>query len=234
MNNVLEELHNEGHQVEKVEGNLVYIKGHKMPHKGVPHYEAVEAVNKVKKILVNLKPSITFERTLEDFNKQAFDIVKPYLLPVDRMTQAASVIQDHVMLFLTNLRLDADTNWTTARIIAHIFEYDQAYRFRIQDLANETSAPELVLNPRKEIKRLLALNKRRDSVTVNTKFERVVSILNIIMCLPKYREAFRYAIHIRGIGSLQPDINDRYWMCMKADYDYFGLSHGERQKLCQR
>ncbi len=231
--NVLEELHNEGHQVEKVVGNLIYIKGHKVPHKGIPHHEAVEAINKVKKILLNLKPSITLERTLKRFNDQTFEILKPHLLALDEMTAAASTIQDHVMLFLTDLGTDADTNWMTSRIISHIFEYDQAYRFRIQDLANETSIQELTNKPRKEIKRLLNLNKERDAQNVNEKFEKVVHLLNVILLIPTYRNAFKHAITTRGIGSLQPDINDRYWMCMKSDYDYFGLSYGERQKLTQ-
>lgn len=179
-------------EIERIEyegGIKIYLKGHVYPQKGLPTEQAVFAVNIAKKLL-------SFK-----FRDAVYTALQPHLLKPEYMTPFAREIK---RMFPSKL----------GTVIAHIFEYDSSYRLRTQDLANETSKEALLRNPFKEIRRLLAINKRRDYEEVHLKFKRFGYVLMALLFLPQFRRKFREL----DFDKLKPDTADFYWTNIRTDY----------------
>lgn len=229
---------NVGIEVERVEGMLVYLKGHPYPHKGLPTPEVILAIGVVKTLILEVlkNPLLVFtplNKLLISFNKIAWKIMGQFILKRENQTRATQTVRDITALFLTRVGIEMEIACKTADIFSHIFEYDSAYRFRLQDLANETDTKTITTYPQKEIVRLIEINRRRDytygenpgeyvSVLVSDKFRKVASLIKIILLIPKYKRAFNESLSVVGIEGLQMDENDRYWANLKKDYNYFG------------
>lgn len=146
----------EGLTVERIEFNkgiFIHLKGHAYPQKGLPTPQAISAINVAKGFLrVAMKwwyilPFLGQKRFIQGFNLVCWPILQPYVLKYEFMTPTSQAIYDALK--------DIDIQF--AKIVAHVVQYDSAYRYRLQDLANETNE----LNS-KEIRRLIKINKARD------------------------------------------------------------------------
>lgn len=220
---ILDEIQDEGEEIEHIEysdGIFVYLKGRPYAHKGIPAIEAIQAVNQVKKLLFSASFGL-FER--------ANILLLPYYLPHEYQTATTRAIYQLTLFF--SERLNLKNPEILAKVVSHVFEYDQAYRFRVQDLATETSKERLLSCPQKEIKRLLAINKKRDYTEVSTKFSKVTTLIHWGLYIPFVRSAFRNALESIDFKQLQFDENDKYWANQKLDYKYFGKTFEERQTL---
>ena len=105
--------------------------------------------------------------------------------------------------------------------LAYIFEYDQAYRFRLQNLFTETTKEKLLSHPMKEVLRLLRINKERDYPEVHRKFVFYFGLLIVLLLFPPIRASILRRIQTLDYSQLLPDDNDLYWMGLKVDYRYF-------------
>lgn len=111
---------------------------------------------------------------------------------------------------------------TGSREFAHIFQYDEAYRFRLQDLFAETTVERLSLWPCAEILRLLEINRQRDHKFAHRKFILAAYALVLFFLWPPNRKKFREALSRIDYKQLLPDEGDLYWMSKKIDYKYGG------------
>jgi hypothetical protein len=117
-------------------------------------------------------------------------------------------------------------NQHMAYCISFVLEYDQGYSLRLQDLFNETSKEKLK-NPL-EILRLSKIHKGRDiDGHVHKKLKYFFWLLALYSILPRWRKAIEQV----DFSKLQMDVGDRYWACMKYDYDYMGKSYQQRQDM---
>ena len=176
--------------VERIENNLIYIKNHPYPIKGVPTVELVEKANEIKK-------------AIKTFNIANIRLPRAYLGSFAKEIQKLAY------------RLTSDP--TKAYAIAFVLEYDQAYRFRLQDLFTATTKEKLK-NPL-EILRLRKLHKQRDKGNhVHRKLNLFFIALFFYAMLPRWRKAIAQA----DFSRLQFDEGDLYWAAQKTDYDYRG------------
>jgi len=176
-------------RVLKEEGNLIYLEGHPYPHKGRQTIESVDMVNSIKKIW----PFLVFKS-------------------VRKLTEHALVT------YQIELCAMAAEIYKISHIFAYLMEYDGAYKFRVQDLANETSTELLTTRPLKEIRRLLAINKERDYPAVHRKFVIAATLLYLYVLFK--RKDFIKKIKKLDWSKIQMDENDRYWASIKTDYEY--------------
>lgn len=193
-------------------GLYLHVEGHAYPFKGIPKVEAVHAANQIKSFI----KTFSFRKLY----KEGFTIMRPHILPKKKMTACASEIEYVLYSMSSSIKL--------SKTIAHVFEYDGAYRFRLQDLASETTKEALIQRPYREVKRLLKLNKERDREIVSSKIGKYGSFVALALLIPPIRRRFRDALTTCNFSHLQFDENDRYWACQKYDYNYFGKSFKER------
>lgn len=273
-----------GYFVENIEinnGVFTHIVGMEYPEKGVVSTTDLFATNAVKKLIIEtvkilkyLIPSLLvfivlpfkfkvkiLEKILLWFNTIAFRIISPSILQDQHLTPMAQELSRFSNNFLENIGINKEIREQTTEILINVINYDNAYRYRFQDLFNETTKGKL-MNPRKELKRLLKINKSREVheydlndpnvklpsekemkrrgikvednivysplIGVSKKFKMFHLVLSSILLHPKIKKAFLYALYKTDITRLQPDKADRFWMCVRTGYQYFGMTHKQR------
>jgi hypothetical protein len=120
--------------------------------------------------------------------------------------------------------------------IAMMWEYDNAYRFRGQDIFDSLDRKNLLENPKEELIRLFKIGLSRERLLSN---DLMTGKWKLAIWLTR-ATSFLYPgllITLRGflleldIDKVKPDINDWYFMCERWDYDFGGISYKERIKL---
>lgn len=173
-----------GYLVEKIEinnGIFSHVQGMQYPEKGVVTAKDIFATNMIKKVAIEslrlskyLIPSLfvfvfvpfkfkikIIERVMFSFNEIGFKIMSPSILQFQHLTPMAQELALFMERFLGFLGISNDIGKQFTEIIINIINFDNAYRYRIQDLFNETTKEKLS-NPKKEIKRLVQINYERE------------------------------------------------------------------------
>ncbi len=240
----------EGEEVDYIElhdGIRMWVKGRAFPYKGIPTADAIAAVNTAKRlVLVALRTFgvllvlIPKHKLLRAWGELVWPTLAPHVLLPEYLTPQARDIEigirvalytlgyryfdttaikdtSGVELYRTNV-YDADT---VATIIAHIFEYDAAYRDRLMDLASDTTQQRLTRQPLRETRRLLHLwVERENHAYMRRKVRMMILPVTLLLCIPKYRKALRAGVNAMEYDNLLPDVADQYWMGLKKDYQY--------------
>ena len=245
-----ESVANEGkvfYRIYKVEDEneiRTWIEGAQYYQKGIATPETLSFVNIAKRLFVEITKNLSkwyfmpsllligmlppkrhllaLQGILEGFNGVLDKVIGPYILKPKHMTESARELRIFIFNFLLAYGISERESKLTSDIISHFIEYDNAYRFRMQDLFTETSKELLMKQPIKEIKRLALLSQERDSAGVSVKFQRVIKLASLILLIPRVRKAFKKALEISIFENLQFDECDEYWVSMRTDYDYFG------------
>lgn len=244
------------------QGWYIYYEGLSHPKKGFPTPHAVNAIGPVKRILMNTIKAIAtkdlilafigialtprkykvriLERILIQFNDFAhlnmwrFYFEPPFKQPANVATY------DFVRHFLYNLKVNTKVADNTANIVGHLVEYDDAYRYRIQDVMSETNKEKLLANPSKEVQRILQILMEREqggrSGVTDWRGDHVIkkakslSRLGLALYIPFVKKAFKYGIENTNITDLQMDEMDRYNTRLLAGYNFDGESYDVRVK----
>lgn len=227
-------------------GILTYIDGATYPRKCNPTPEAVHLNNIIKKlILTSLKHPVLFLFTSKNKLITSFNIIfdqafsscltrQEYRLQEQYLCVTAHAIMQFTNTMLKALNVNEFLAKQFAYNIAHVFEYDDAYRLRIQDILSEMDYEQMVNNPRKEIKRLLLIVKQREDHghAIFKKINHIISIVLLILLVPKYKKAF--IVSAPHLKNMVYDDADRYWACLKGDtYKFTGRTYEERTKGLQ-
>lgn len=233
--------HGEGMAVDRIEFNkgiLIYLKGHDYPQKGAATKEAIGAINVAKSAIVGLLglgvhilPLVGIKRLVRAFNAITWRAVAPQVLKYEFLTPTAQATLNFVMTLCVEFGVPFKEAQKTAQTVAAIVEYDSAYRFRLMDVLTESSKEQLVGNPRKEVKRLLELNRERDYQEVSDKMTRVGRVVTYALLIPKFKKAFVKAIKGSQFSKFKYDAADIYWAYHKRDYQYLGKTYEERTTL---
>jgi hypothetical protein len=228
-------------EVEYPEEGGILIKYQGIPYKkkGLPYPEAIWSVNSVKRITLLLMYSIGFykffskksiEKIMAAYVRECDMILEKCMLKDEFFCKSAKELLKGLQIFFTTLGFKEDLSYRISRIIAMMLEYDNAYRYRFQDLASETSSTELFMNPVKELKRLIRIAFNRDNKGIASKTTKLIKLVTLILIVPKIRKAFRYAVFGVKFQNLQFDEDDRYFCLNRSDYNFFGKSLEERLK----
>jgi len=221
-----------------------WIEGAEYYQKGIATPETLSFVNIAKRLFVEITktaskwyflPSfmlmwvlppkrhlLALQGILEGFNGVLDKVIGSYILKPKHMTESARELRIFIYNFLLAYGFEETVCTNTAKYISHFIEYDNAYRFRMQDLFTETSKGRLASSPIKEFKRLAILSQERDSAVVSLKFQRLIRLVALVLLTPRVRKAFKKALQLSTFENLQFDKCDEYWVSMRTDYDYFG------------
>lgn len=227
------------------QGCLIYVKGALHPKKGFPTPEAVWAINQVKVVLreslfvfnstafivgflLTWKKKSFIEKALDAYNTIANRALKPYMIKHEFLCPTAYNLNNSILLFLNDLGISESTASKFSYIISHIFEYDDAYRYRLQDIATEIKVDKFEENALSEIKRVLKIYLEREvNGAVASKVAKVMRLLKVILKVKSVRTAFTKAF-LFGVNGMRYDEADYYWVSMRGDYLYGGLSYEDR------
>ena len=185
----------------------MYLVGHPFPMKCVPSSETISAVNFAKRHLY--QPN------------RAFYCLQPYFLAWHELSPPARE------LGLFAEKLGASSLFVV--LLTHIFHYDQAYLWRLQDLFSCTTKRELAAKPLKTLWRLKKIHAARDGIltldgavrptkALHRKFFVAWLVLSLFVLVR--RKTFVRAMQEIEYRNLLPDPGDLYWMSKRTDYQF--------------
>ena len=220
----------------KGRGTLTYYKGILYPVKGAQTPEAMYALNQMKRLLLETvklcrNPLILLgmyfsrKKAMASFLTMAEKIMSEHSIKAEYMCRGAYAVEVFLIQIVGNEKF--------AHFIAQIPEYDDAYRYRMQDMFTALEVEDFIANPRKETRRLIALWESREGIWskgVFIKLKPLFKLLELAMYIPSIRKKVTENIRILKIGVFDED--DKYWVCVTDNgYHYFGVPSEERLKL---
>ncbi len=216
------------------EGMVSNYLNHPFSRKGLQYPEATEANNHIKKIVVAAIQSISHpSKTLFNFVRIADYTNRNHYLQRRFYCKFAREVWKLTYLFVRYLGVENELAYRCGRIVANLFQYEEGYRMRVEDIFSETSK-EALLKPQRELKRLLKIYLPREKCSgehidnVNNKFSSVFKLLRLGLLIPKVKSAWKFALQEMEIKNLQLDEADSYWCNMNGDYDFGGKGIEQR------
>lgn len=216
------------------QGFLTYIEGYKYPVRALPWKNQLDAVALTKRSIISLT---RFRPTLKGILRWFGDIYAGdygdnLKQPLERLSPASR----ELYRTLEKINPINDDQWV--KLITMIFDTDLAYRTRGQDMFSEVNKVSLQNNPRKEILRVFKICISREvkesSHEGDTKSQlRKMKTFNKLLwwatLLPPYRQFIFSIFREIDVDKMTFDINDRYWVSDKFDYNFEGKTFEERQ-----
>lgn len=192
-----------GVEIDRIDGLDIYLKGHPYPLHNLPTIEIMYAINRAK-------------QSLKEFKLNIYPILEPYI------PDSFSSFGIELYFFLSRL---FPKRKQLCLAISTILEYDLAYKYRAQDIFNETTKERLCTKPFGEIRRLIKLYRDRDTEVVSKKLIFYGNLFSLFLLWPPVRRRFRNALNSIHYANLLPTEADTYWMKQRWDYKYFGIRH---------
>lgn len=229
----------------------VYLTGAEFPLKSAPTPDTLWSLNIIKKTVIEFLKVQTYfsifffiskkaiQRVLTSFNRIGLGVMLPYMYYKNfnqgqlNLTPTARGVGIFIKRFLVNYGIEEDTAHTTAELLSHVIEFDSFYRFKLLDLVYEADFSQ---NPRKEVQRLLQICYDREEV-LTTYMRPKLKALQYgawILIVPSIKRAFQYAVQHTDMSLFDIDEGDYYWMCIRYDYHYFGLTNEERMDIVKK
>ena len=231
--------------IEKVEipeggGIFTYMQGKEYPYKGFPYIDFVDNIDKIKKIgkamfsglyhnvlkgnklkLLTLIPCswlasrmfrvfvYAFYRLVERFR------IKPimYCQAMREVYKQFSTIRNYEMQELQLQMRD---------LLCMVLEFDNAYRYRFQDLVGELNQQELVKNPIKELKRIIQIAQSREIEQQGKDMWTLIDkgLINYLIFDKKIREMLVGIFSNINIEEVKLQIDDQLYAEPRKDYKF--------------
>ena len=165
---------------------------------------------------------------LADWNLSEFYITdKDYSVPVWEIGQ-------YIKHFLVNLGFSQEIAVKVAQMAMMILEFDNAYRYRLQDLCGTIMKKELLNSPISTLKKIMRINSTRetywtdvDGVSAKSKIHKL-KILAYLLYIPKVRKAFKKAIQAIDLEKIKFNDNDRFHLSFWKGYEFEGKTFDQR------
>lgn len=238
-------------------GIFVHYKGMPFPAKGFPTPEASFRNDIVKRITLTIAKGFTgpelilpaamfailpwklkkkaINRVLENYCRIGQWLFIGSFQKYERLTPTAKAVRKIVDSMCVSLGLSDDVIQMLGKVVSHIIELDDAYRYRLQDLMSETSKTELSELPFNAVSRIAEIAYKREKMAaVRSTLKAVSALMHVIVVYPKTRKAFKRAISNLSIDEfkgMQLDNADRYHVLLRDDYDFTGRPFDERRNI---
>ncbi len=219
-------------------GILAYYNGRPLPNKGMVYTEAVEANNVFKRIAIGLvmclKPTWhPLKNILHQIYRLADYLYYPHWLHIRYYNDCSRELHQFTFTLLLRIGFGFDLSYRFARIPSQLLEGENSYRFRWEDIMAMTTKEKLLQNPRSELKRIEKIYLQREVQQQNNevinKFKMVFGLLRLLLLIPKFKKAFRFALVDSQFENFQLDSIDSYWANRFTDYNYGGEIQQIRQ-----
>jgi hypothetical protein len=121
--------------------------------------------------------------------------------------------------FFTSLGMPQDIVDGMSRIIMTVFEHDNAYMCRLQDMAGEVNYRNLINTFPSEVKRIMGIFIERDpAVNNHEKIGRFVNLISIAWKVPKFKRAIKMGLSVMDWQKLCFDNAEYYHAMLRSDY----------------
>ena len=233
---------------------LTYYFDHAFPMKGEPYPDAVDAILSAKKLFIKtakfmtkhyvlsatlfLLPNVITRRLWKSLIQQyviefAYDMTLPHALVDKRYCRSVRELR-RAGLKVVDEKYSADKNILVPFLetFASIMQWDNAHRYRFQDVAGELDKNAFEKNPSKEINRLVHIQVSRERGWHETKGRYVIAgaAMRFLMFFNPYvKRLLKDLVRETNLDEVKLDEGDDYHNLMRPDYDVHGWPMELRQ-----
>jgi hypothetical protein len=125
---------------------------------------------------------------------------------------------------------DDPINHKLLDVLSMILEFDDAYRYRLQDGFGEIDGSAMLKNPRAELTRVFKLMERR-GIGTGTKFAQFAKLIPFALRLKDVQNMVRRFFEEADLTKLSLDEVDWYRCLLWGGYDFKGIPDQERASL---
>lgn len=232
-------------------GILVYRQGDKYPSKGWPFFDAVFAVDIVKRVAFNavrflisspvryfvplffllpgfLKKKI-ISKAIYYFSDLTYAVVfsrsGTYIKPQYFCTMVREIYRVGV-----EMASDDEGLYNLVRAICMVLEFDDAYRYRLQDMVMLINKDDLLDNPARELNRVFAIAAARGKET-SDRFSAFAKVLPFIFAIKSIREPLVSFFSKVDLEKLYLDEYDWYKCLIWGGYEFGGIPDKDRVSM---
>lgn len=219
-------------------GVYLYTPGCKWPEKGWPFREAVFAIDTVKRAIMNsarfvlsiprnlFQPSKIVRSGLEqftDYTENVFTRWGVYWKPQYYCTCVREIYRVGMEMAGEDI-----VSQRFVKAICMILEFDNAYRYRFQDIMEEFHVILFLEDPTQELIRLLEIGRDRDPNGTGPKYQTIIRVLPWLMKIRIIRETLKSFFNRVDLTQLWLDEIDWYRVTVWGDYNFRGKTLDER------
>jgi len=140
---------------------------------------------------------------------------------------ACKEIKNFLEVFLKEIGVNEEIGNHFAKIFITLIDYDNAYRYRIQDCADMTNPIQLKKNFIAELDYIFKEYDKRDNpngdrTEMTDKFAALIKILKLCYHIPKFRKAIKKGLEAVNWEKLVMDEADTYFTDLWIDYNFRG------------
>jgi hypothetical protein len=227
--------------VEKVDfpdkGLFTYYSNSKYPAKGFPDGESVERLDEAKKMLMRILQGfhgiskikflllIIFKSQIEKIAQSLivsyWEYIKKYRLKPERYCNVSREIYRVFEKMTYGMKVEHLELWDKIKDnVCMILEFDDAYRYRFQDIITLLDKTEFKRNPIKELKRLFSILEERElGQGMKDKWRMVKKFIFLL----KFKKEFKILKHFilqLNLEELKMDDADLYNASFKPTYKW--------------
>lgn len=239
-------------------GIFIHYRGTDIPpSRCIAPVQAIAAVDSVKRLLIQALGFLSEQKAIlipagilagisKKFRKKLLtdacdrlnrigDVtLYPFYLEDGYYAAPVKEIQFSVAKLLCELGVPSGVSFKTGEIIGCMFEFDNAYRWRVQDIMDECDPEALYANLPKELNRLIAIMASREVTSTSDvpgKFKKGITILSLAWKIPVFRKALREAIKGIRFEDIQMNEMDIYHTYLWGSYQVGGRSIADNLKI---
>jgi hypothetical protein len=216
-------------------GFLAHYQGRPYPNKGMQTTGSMEANNTFKRLTIGLVQMVSLRPStiLLQYHRLADYLYFPHYLHQRYYNDCSRELFGLVYRFFRYLGFSFDLSYELGRDAASLLQFENGYRFRVEDIFTETTLQKLLDNPRAELKRLEQIYVSRETWngvnSVGQSFRAIFKLLRLALLLPPIKKAFRFALVGSEFKNFQFDTIEKYWADRFREYNFGGEPYGIRQ-----
>lgn len=228
-------------------GVLTYMDGYEVPFKGFPFFSFVDTVDTIKKIQRGVLSSLfhslrrrrKWQLALLVFVPWIFgDLVAAYLGSIHRMMIRIRLKPNRYCTSMRELHRAFSVEWhddtlhereyrlMLRDVLCMFLEFDNAYRFRLQDIIVHLDKQKLEENPSKEVLRLFELlSKREKTQEIKDTWKLVKTFLPLYLRLNKSVRKWLVSVLLQlDLEQMALSKEDKVFCMLREDYSFGFLS----------
>lgn len=231
-------------------GMLVYHEGDKYPAKGLPFREAVLAADVAKRSALNIvrflasspvRYFLPFALLLPGFVKKAIlrSAIERYCDLTDTMfVRTSAYIKPQYFCTMAReihrvgmeIAGDDEAMKRFVMTVCMVFEYDDAYRYRMQDIFGEIDRERLLTSPASELSRVFKIGAERGSGTAE-KFGDFARLIPFLFWIGSIRRPLMDFFASVDLDNLKLDDVDWYRCLIWGGYKFRGVPDDQRVSM---
>ena len=240
----------EGVDFPKVGGIHSKMEGHPQPYRGFPYVEFVDAIDGVKKLTKYFFQRLHYivrnisldkkdeaekvwwlhEKLISALFYSIYRVIERHKIIPERYSQPVREIHRILTEMADMAQVERGENGILMfrDVFCMYLEFDNAYRFRFQDLMEDLDKEQGTTDPGREIKRLYELNIERElEPELKEKQTQYRDFLSFLFSLSGYKELASEFFKRLNIDEIKLSKEDKYWCAPRREYHFGGCERGE-------